>query len=189
MSTMVRVAVLAALMGCAQAQAAEYLGLALGEQTHDEVVSKLKEAGARFDTTYGFHGYNELPVIKVDDFAKFSKFGRIAEAWLYFAPDKKLFEISVTWFDAGSAFKTLKDALDTKYGAASHRGDGFEQNYNYRDGAVSIVLNRNTFGFGEDQKTSLDYTFTPEVDAVKTMKNRIENDIREKNAKKAASDL
>ncbi|KHL69942.1 hypothetical protein SF06_10320 [Pseudomonas flexibilis] len=66
---------------------------------------------------------------------------------------------------------------------------GFQQDYKYRDGNVDIVLNRNTFGFGNQQSTSLSYTFTPALQEVRKMKELIEDDIRQKNAKKAASDL
>ena len=172
------------------ASAGEYLGLGLGEQTIDQVKSSLKSAGARFDDNYGYKGYgSDLPIIKVSYYEKFNKFGSVREAWLSFSPDKKLYDISVTWQDAGETFKTLKDALDTKYGAASPQGMGFQQDYKYRDGNVEIVLNRNTFGFGNRQSTSLNYTFTPALAEVRKMKNLIEEDIKKKNAKKAASDL
>lgn len=172
------------------ASAGEYLGLGLGEQTIDQVKSSLKSAGGGFDDNYGYKGYgSDLPIIKVSYYEKFNKFGSVREAWLSFSPDKKLYDISVTWQDAGETFKTLKDALDTKYGAASPQGVGFQQDYKYRDGNVEIVLNRNTFGFGNRQSTSLNYTFTPALAEVRKMKNLIEEDIKKKNAKKAASDL
>ena len=172
------------------ADAAEYLGLGLGDQTRDQVIASLKKAGSRFEDNYGYKGYgSDLPMIKVGAFERFNKFGPVREAWLSFAPDKKLYDISVTWSDTGETFKTLKDALDTKYGAASPQGMGFQQDYKYRDGNVDIVLNRNTFGFGNQQSTSLSYTFTPALQEVRKMKELIEDDIRQKNAKKAASDL
>lgn len=172
------------------AYAAEYLGLGLGEQTRDQVISSLKKSGARYEDDYGYKGYgNDLPIIKVSSFERFNKFGSVREAWLSFTPDKKLYEISVTWSDGGGTFKMLKDALDTKYGNASPQGMGFQQDYKYRDGKVDIVLNRNTFGFGNQQSTSLSYTFTPALQGVREMKEMIEDDIRKKNAKKAASDL
>lgn len=172
------------------ADAAEYLGLGLGDQTRDQVIASLKKAGSRFEENYGYKGYgSDLPMIKVGSFERFNKFGPVREAWLSFAPDKKLYDISVTWSDTGETFKTLKDALDTKYGAASPQGMGFQQDYKYRDGNVDIVLNRNTFGFGNQQSTSLSYTFTPALQEVRKMKELIEDDIRQKNAKKAASDL
>jgi hypothetical protein len=76
--------------------------------------------------------------------------------------------MSITWSDAGETFKMLKDALDTKYGAASPQGMGFQKDYKYRDGNVDIVLNRNTFGFGNQQSTSLTYTFTPALQEVQS---------------------
>lgn len=172
------------------ANAGEYLGLGLGEQSIDQVKAALKKSGGGFDDNYGYKGYGaDLPMIKVSYYEKFNKFGSVKEAWLSFAPDKKLYDISVTWQDSGSTFKTLKDALDTKYGTASPKGMGFKQDYEYKDGGVEITLTRNTFGFGNDQTTSLYYTFTPALAEVRKMKNLIEEDIKKKNAKKAASDL
>ena len=169
--------------------AKEYLGLNLGEQTIEQVKSKLKKSGGSFDDHYGYRGYNDLPVIKVSYFEKFNKFGSVREAWLSFSPNKKLYEISVTWSDSGKIFKILKDALDTKYGTASREGMGFQQDYIYRDGGVEITLHRNTFGFSSDQSTSLTYVYTPALSEVRKMKSLIEEDIKKKNAKKAASDL
>ncbi|MBD3792031.1 MAG: hypothetical protein IE918_07805 [Campylobacterales bacterium] len=169
--------------------AGEYLGLGLGEMSTDQVKEYFKKSGSRFSDNYGYKGYSDLPVMKVDYYEKFNKYGQVHEAWLSFSPDKKLYEISVTWRDAGETFKTMKDALDTKYGSASARGMGFNQSYEYRDGKVEITLGRNTFGFGSEQKTSLTYVFTPALAEVNKMKNIIEEDIKKKNAKKAASDL
>ncbi len=171
-------------------QAGTYLGLGLGEQSKDQVMQVLKSSGASFDDNYAYQGYgNDLPVIKVSYFEKFNKFGTVKEAWLSFSPDKILYDISVTWGDSGETFKILKDALDTKYGTASPQGMGFQQDYKYRDNSVEIVLNRNTFGFANDQKTTLTYTYSPALPEVRKMKNLIEEDIKKKNAKKAATDL
>lgn len=170
--------------------AAEYLGLNLGDGSLDEVKNRLQTSGASFDAGYGYKGYgNELPIVKVTSYSRFDKFGRTQEAWLNFSPDQKLYKISVTWPDAGDIYKTFKDALDTKYGQARVSGGGFNQSYEYRDGQVEITLERNTFGFGNDQKTSLIYTYTPAVQEVNKMQALIENDIRKKNAAKVASDL
>jgi len=170
--------------------AGEYLGLGLGEQSEEQVTATLKDAGARFETDHGYKGYgNDLRTFKVTSYERFNKFGGVKEAWLQFGPDKELYQIDVTWFDAGYTFKTLKDALDTKYGASTPQGMGFDQSYKYRDGVVSISLGRNTFGLGSDQKTSLTYVHTPALASVEKTKELIEDDIRKKNAKKAASDL
>jgi len=170
------------------ANASEYLGLGLGQQSIDQVIAFLKKSGAQFDDNYGYRGYSKnLRVIKVSHYKKFNKFGSVKSAWLSFSPDKKLYDISVTWQDEGETFKILKDALDTKYGTASAQGMGFQHDYNYRDNNVEITLNRNTFGF--QKSTSLTYTYTPALAEVRKMKNLIEEDIKKKNAKKAASDL
>ena len=95
----------------------------------------------------------------------------------------------VKYNDSGETFKVLKDALDTKYGRANQQGMGFEAEYKYRDGKTDIYLIRNTFGFGNDQKTTLTYVWTPFTGEVNKMKAAIEDDIKKKNAKKAASDL
>lgn len=178
------------LFYCVSGLAAEYLGLGLGSQTHEQVLSQLKTSGARFEADYGYKGYgDELPSIKVRSFERFSKFGSVKEAWLSFDPDKILYRIDVIWSDAGDTFKTLRDALDSKYGAATPSGMGFHQNFRYKDGPVSIILNRNTFGFGSDQTTSLTYEFTPKLRAVEDMKSRIDEDIKRRNAEQAAPDL
>jgi hypothetical protein len=59
----------------------------------------------------------------------------------------------------------------------------------YRDGNTKITLERNTFGFGADQKTSLIYQWSPFVGEVNKMKAAIEDDIKKKNAKKVGKDL
>lgn len=180
----------ALVLASPHALAAEYLGLGLGDESHEQVVAKLKAASARFSTDYGYKGYgSDLPVIKVTAFDRFNKFGSVREAWLSFGPDKKLFEISVVWSDAGDLFKTMKDALDTKYGSARAQGRGFQQDYSYRDGSTEITLNRNTFGFGSDQSTSIKYVFTPALPKVREMRALIEEDIRKKNAAKVGDDL
>ena len=179
-----------ALIFASISSANEYLGLGLGEQSKDQVMAALKEAGGTFDDKYGYKGYaSDLPMVKVSYYEKFNKFGSLKNAWLSFTPKNKLYDISVTWSDAGSTFKTLKDALDSKYGNPKKHGRGFKKNYNYRDGNVEIVLNRNEFGFGNRQSTSLTYTDTTALSEVKNMKNRIEDHIKKKNAQKAASDL
>lgn len=170
--------------------AGEYFGFNPGQQSRAEVVTLLQEQNASFDTNYGYRGYSkDLPVIKVEHYPTFSKFGSVKEAWLSFTPDKVLYDIDVTWADGGETFKTIKDALDTKYGSPQISGSGFRRQFRYRDNQVKITLTRNTFGFGSDQSTSLRYVYQPAVAAVKAMKERIEKDIKQKNAQKAAADL
>ena len=169
--------------------ASQYLGLALGENNKDQVSETLKKSGATFETDYGYRGYTDLSMFKVNSYETFNKFGNVNSAWLNFDPDDKLYQIVVEWADAGSTFKVLKDALDTKYGQASGGGSGFKQNYNYKDNDVEIILGRNTFGFGSDQKTSIKYTYTPSLKSVSNMKAKIEDHIRKENAAKVASDL
>ncbi|CAH0537013.1 hypothetical protein [Vibrio marisflavi] len=169
--------------------ATEYLGLDLGVQSLSNTEKTIKDSGGGYNDNYGYKGYTNLPMLKVVSFDKFAKYGTVKEAWLSFTPEKKLYKIAVTWSDSGSAFKVFKDALDTKYGNAKHSGSGFNQSYQYHDGKVDIVLNRNTFGFGSDQSTSLYYTYTPALSDVEKMKGLIDDHIRKENAKKASADL
>lgn len=171
------------------AHATEYLGLDLGVATKETITQQLKGANAPFESDWGYKGYPELSWFKVLGYEKFNKFGSVKEAWLRFSPKGVLYQIQVTYNDAGETFKVLKDALDTKYGRANQEGMGFNISYRYRDGKAAIAIERNTFGFGNEQKTSLFYTWSPLVPEVDKMKATIEDDIRKKNAKKAASDL
>jgi len=170
--------------------AAEYLGLDLGVATKDSIVQQLKASKASFEDDYGYKGYaSDLPLIKILGYEKFSKLGSVNNAWLSFSPKKVLYRISVTYNDAGETFRMLKDALDTKYGSPRQEGAGFTREYTYRDGNTTIALVRNTFGFGNEQQTTLNYGWTPFVGEVSKMRGAIDDDIRRKNASKAGKDL
>lgn len=170
-------------------QAAEYLGFDLGIATSAQVNQTLKAANASFETTWNYKGYGELSSYKVLSYDRFDKFGKVKEAWLAFAPKGVLYGMEVQYSDAGATFKVLKDALDSKYGTAERSGQGFVTRYRYRDGKTAITLTRNAFGFGDQQTTILGYIWTPLADDVARTKRLIEEDIRKKNAKKAAGDL
>jgi len=169
--------------------ASEYLGFDLGNESNAQVISQLHSGHASFNDNYGYQGYSTLPLIKVSRYARFDKLGSVNEAWLKFSPKSILYQINVVYSDSGATFKVLRDALDAKYGQAEQTGSGFESTYSYHDGSVDIDLGRNTFGFESDQKTTLTYTDTSLVNEVENAKKLIENDIRNKNAKKAGSDL
>ena len=172
------------------AHATDYLGLDLGVATKEKIAQQLKASSSPFEDDWGYRGYsNDLPSFKVLGYEKFNKFGNVNEAWLEFSPKGVLYRIVVKYNDSGETFKVLKDALDTKYGRANQQGMGFEAEYKYRDGKADIYLIRNTFGFGNDQKTTLIYAWTPFTGEVNKMKAAIEDDIKKKNAKEAASDL
>jgi len=173
----------------APANAAEHLGFDLGVATKDKVAQQLKASDSSFEDDWGYKGYNELTSFKVFRHEKFNKFGSVNEAWLEFSPQGILYRISVEYSDSGETFKVLKDALDAKYGRANQQGFGFQSEYKYRDGKTEINLVRNTFGFGDEQRTSLTYVWTPFSGEVSKKKEAIENEIRKKNAKKAAGDL
>lgn len=171
-------------------QAADYLGFDLGVATKDKIAQQLNISNSSFEDNYGYQGYlDKLPSFKILRYEKFSKFGNVNEAWLDFSPKGVLYKILVTYNDSGETFKLLKDALDTKYGKVNQQGFGFRSEYKYRYGKVEIILIRDTFGFGNEQKTTLTYIWTPLISEVNKMKELIENDIKNKNAKKAASDL
>ncbi len=175
------------------AAAKEYLGFSPGNQSLDEVVLTLKTAGAVFDQNYGYQGYvKNLPVIKVNSYKKFNRFGKVKEAWLWFTPDRKLYRITVTWGEGDKIFKLLKDALDTKYGQPTIPGGafqnmGFHKQFKYQDQDIEILLKLNEFGFEPD--VTLIYTYTPGTPAFENEKKRIEADIKLRNAQKAGSDL
>lgn len=172
------------------AHAAEYLGLDLGVATKELIAQQFKASGSPFEDDYGYKGYaNDLSSFKVLGYEKFNKFGNVNEAWLEFSPKGVLYRITVKYNDSGETYKVLKDALDTKYGRSNQQGFGFESELKYRDGKADISLVRNTFGFGNEQSTTLVYTWTPFTGEVNKMKAAIEADIKKKNAKKAASDL
>jgi len=174
----------------ASSSAAEYLGFDLGIATKDKVLQQLKASDSPFEDGYGYKGYAaDLPSVKVLGYEKFNKLGSVREAWLEFSPNGVLYRILVTYGDAGETFKVLKDALDAKYGCAQQVGAGFSTEFRYRDGHANISLLRNTFGFGNDQKTSLIYQWAPFVGEVNKMKAAIEDDIKQKNAKKVGKDL
>jgi len=174
--------------------ARKYLGFSPGAQSWDKVISVLKTANAVYKTTYSYQGYTKvLPVIKVNSYSKFSKFGTVKESYLHFTPDRKLYQIVVTWEDAAETktFNIIKDALDIKYGQPVTPGGignrGFRKEYQYKDNEITILLELNTFGF--KPTTSLLYTYTPATQEYVNAKKRIDADIKQKNAKKAGTDL
>ncbi|MFK5891788.1 MAG: hypothetical protein QM504_01045 [Pseudomonadota bacterium] len=170
--------------------AGEYFGFKLGLQNISQITTQLKKSGASFEPDYGYKGYsNDLRVFKIISLDKFSKYGSLKDAWLSFSPDKKLYKITVTWSDPGKTFKLLHDALVSKYKRPEESGTGFVRTYKFKDGDVDFKLVRNTFGFGSRQTTNLEYIFKPALSKVKEMKARIEEDIKNKNAKKASTDL
>jgi|GEM_PF-6363993 len=61
-------AVTLALALSLSSQAAEYLGLDLGVQKKDAVIAQLTKVHANFESDYGYRGYKDLPMIKVNSF-------------------------------------------------------------------------------------------------------------------------
>ena len=186
---LLRAAIALSLVATA-ANAGEYLGLDLGSANLDGVKHQLTAAHATFEADYGYKGYGkDLPSIKVESFDRFARLGTAKQSWLKFSPGGVLYQISVTYADAGATFKTLKDGLDTKYGQPRGSQFGFDAEYAYRDGQTAITLHRNAFGFGEDQTTDLTYTWMPLDADVAKAKTAIDADITKRNAAKVAKDL
>ena len=167
------------------AQCKEYLGFDLGSATDTAVKTQLDNAGAQYETSYGYKGYSDLTMYKVNSFSGFSKYGNVSSAWLYFTPESTLYKVEVTYADAGSTYRIFSDALSGRYTLTNSGGFGFDKTATYRDGDVQINLKRNEFGFGSNQKTTLEYVYQPALSEVDTMKSRIEEAIRRENAQKA----
>ncbi len=183
------VAAVLAATAAPEARAGAYFGFVPGKTTWEAALRILRQEGAAFEDDWGYRGYTDLPFIKVLAYGRFARLGAVREAWLLFGPDRVLYQISVTWGDAGQTFQLVKDALDGKYGPPEVSGFGFETRFVYRDGPVRITLLRNTFGFGADQTTRLDYLYEPALPAVDKAKARIDAHIRQQNLRKAGSDL
>lgn len=171
----------------------KYLGFSPGAQSWDEVVSTLKTAHAVYKATYSYQGYTKvLPVIKVNSYEKFSKFGLVKESFLFFTPDRKLYRILVTWGNTDETFKILKDALDVKYGQPKIGKMGAREKYRYAnhgDHEVAILLEHDTSRLFELPWFALSYTYTPSTQKYLDAKKRIDADIKQKNAQKVGSDL
>jgi hypothetical protein len=167
-------------------QAKEYLSFDLGKTSKTEVMAMLNKNKANYSTNYGYQGYaNDLPIIKVNHYQGFSKHGQVNNAWLYFTPNNQLYKISVEYADAGAIHKVFSDSLKSKYGLQKQGGFGFSKTQQFRDDNVNITLTRNEFGFGKDQKTTLEYQYQPYTQKVEQMKVNIDKDIAKKNASKA----
>lgn len=186
---MIFMAVAMVVMFSQAGHAGEYFGLKIGEINREETMNRLDEVKGSYEQNWGYRGYRDLPMLKVNRYDNFDKIGRVNQAWLYFTPEEKLYQIEVEYADAGEVFKVVMDALNANYGRARQSRDGFVTVFHYSDGQVSIKLVRNSFGFGSDQTTTLVYTYEPAVAEVEKMKQIIEEDIRRKNAEKVGGDL
>lgn len=174
----------------ATAAARDYFGLSLNDTSKAQAIEVLKARKAVFEADYGYKGYGkDLPSIKINADTRMGQYGQLEEAWLNFTPDKRLYKISITWADAGKTYRDLRDILDQKYGLDGNAGQGFVKRRNYRDGKVSISLIRNTFGFGDDQRTTLVYDYKPARAEVQAMKQRIDQHIKRQKLKNAGDNL
>ena len=168
----------------------EYFGLTLNINTKDDVVKTLTARHARFNDNFGYHGYGtDLPAIKVFSDPLLNQQGVIDEAWLEFTPAKKLYRISVTWRDAGDTYTLIKDVFDEKYHLQRQSGQGFVTKYIYEKGDTRITLTRNTFGFGENQTTKIEYVHEPSLKVVNAMKRKIDAQIKADNIKRKGQNL
>ncbi|MGA1862462.1 hypothetical protein OWM07_06225 [Deferribacter thermophilus] len=162
------------------------MGFDIGNQNYSDVMKYLDKNNARYEKYY-YKGYSDLKYLKIFNYKLFEKYGTVSEAWLDFDPDDKLYKLTVSWKDDNGVFNLLKDALDAKYKKLSNSGSMFLKTVTYSDGDIKITLEQNTFGFVPI--TTLTYTYTPSISAVEKMQELIKEDIKKKNAKKAASDL
>lgn len=162
----------------------DYLGFTLNIDTHGDVINKLKNRHAMHNERYGYRGYSsDLPIIKVTRDPLINQYGEIHEAWLSFTPNKKLYKINITWRDAGKTYTIIKEVFDGKYQLQKNTGRGFVKSHTYKNNDTEIVLTRNNFGFGTDQKTSVQYLYLPAVDVVEKTKAKIDTQIQRKRVK------
>ena len=168
----------------------EYLGLTLNVNTQSDVEKLLKSRHSVFKSNYGYRGYSsDLHSIKIIRDPLLNKHGEIVDAWLNFGPDKKLYKISVTWRDAGETYTIVKDVFDSKYQLQKNTNRGFVKKHIYQNKDTEIILTRNNFGFGADQKTSVEYIYLPAVAEVDLMKAKIDAHIKSKNIKNKGINL
>lgn len=183
---LIKSAVICALaLGGVAAHAKSYMTLDLGQATQETVSKTLKSANAQFNTEYGYKGYSDLAIFEVTQYQAFSKHGSVKESWLYFAPDDTLYRFEVTYADAGQLYQRFLDALNSKYTRVSHNGHGFTKVTKFNDGDFQITLTRNEFGFGSDQKTTIEYVDKTALPDVARVKKQIDQYIAQQNAKKA----
>ncbi|WP_028575712.1 hypothetical protein [Desulfonatronovibrio hydrogenovorans] len=174
---------------CQNSFAGEYLGLKIGKDSREEVMAMFDKRGGAYGDNWGYRGYTELSMLKINRYENMDRLGKVNQAWLYFTPEDVLYRIAVEYADPGQTFKVVKDALDGNYGRPGQSGFGFTEEYLYRHGRVRIDLVRNSFGFGDMQTTTLSYTYEPALAEVEKMKEIIEEDIRRINAEKVGGDL
>lgn len=168
----------------------QYFGFTINVNSKEDVINTLKARHAVFNDQYGYKGYSQdLPVIKVMNDPLLSSQGEIDEAFLEFTPDKKLYRIAVTWRDAGKTYTVIKDVFDGKYQLQKNSGQGFVKKHIYKNGDTKIILTRNAFGFGSNQKTSVEYLHLPALPEVEKMKQRIDTHIKNKNVKEKGANL
>ena len=168
----------------------EYLGLTLNVNTQSDVEKTLKSRHSVYKSNYGYRGYSKkLPIIKITRDPILNNHGEIADAWLKFGPDKKLYKISVTWRDAGTTYNIVKDVFDSKYQLQKNTNRGFVKKHFYQNKDTEIILTRNNFGFRDNQKTSVEYIYLPAIAEVDVMKAKIDADIKSKNVKNKGVNL
>jgi len=171
------------------AMAADTLGFHLGTDTEASAITTLTTAHATFDDRYAYKGDGRLPIINVTAYAPLTELGTLRNAWLKYRPDGVLYLLIATWRDAGSLYRTLKDALDIKYSTPRTTGFGFKTRHVYQHKNLTITLKRNAFGFGSQQTTTLIYVHRPSLPVVEKMQATIEADQRKRNHEKIGGQL
>jgi hypothetical protein len=176
---------IALVLSASAIQAKEYMGINVGAVKASQIDLALKEAGANYSPKFSYRGYRELTIYKVNSYKAFGKHGRVNEAWLHFTPKNVLYKFEVTYSDSGQVYAKFKDALNSKYQQLKSSRSGFVSTTNYKDGDVKITLTRNEFGFGNSQKTTIEYAHSPSLNYIQNLQTLIDEAIVEENAKKA----
>ncbi len=190
--TFIQAGVMAGVFAAGHAYAGKtYFGFELGSLGYDYAKTLLKERGSVFNPGYGYRGDMSLPSIRISADPVFAKYGSFSSGWLDFGPDRRLYQISATWKNAGQTFKVLRDALDGKYvkkdGGCKQWGFDTKCTWQDQNGRVIIRLHRNDFDF--QPRVTLTYTWRSALSAVAIQKAHIDRKIKERNAKKAAGDI
>lgn len=168
--------------------AGEYFGFKPGDHSFDEIKAILRSEGAKFaDDYYDENPRFNLRVIKVTEYARFTKIGQLAEAFLFFTPNNKLYSIDIKWRGDKALFETINGILGVKYGEPTLDLSVCNTSYIYSHGSVSITITTaNDFTVG---LIPISYLYKPALAEVKKRKQSVQDEIKKTNAKKIGSDL
>jgi hypothetical protein len=110
--------------------AAEVFGFNLGVQTLEQTKAFFKKKGIKYTEWVE----NGTPVLSIEKYDRFGKYGPLEEVRFVFTPDTKiLFVFAASYADNKNTLKTFKDAFDAKYDFLKKITIGIETRYNYID--------------------------------------------------------